>query len=104
MISALPRIALVFILAFPQVFALAVASEGELKLSIESQNIDETLVESSRGAALAVLSDGSLLLGGGSAGNLLYRYKDSSLQLIGELYSQSERIRDSRFGPTDIAV
>ena len=104
MISALPRIALVFILAFPQIFAPAVASEGELKLSIESQNIHETLVESSRGAALAVLSDGSLLLGGGSAGNLLYRYKDSSLQLIGELYSQSERIRDSRFGPTDIAV
>jgi glucose/arabinose dehydrogenase len=103
-ISALPRIALVFILAFPQIFAPAVASEGELKLSIESQDIDETLVESSRGAALAVLSDGSLLLGGGSAGNLLYRYKDSSLQLIGELYSQSERIRDSRFGPTDIAV
>ncbi|MGA1433780.1 MAG: PQQ-dependent sugar dehydrogenase [Candidatus Nanopelagicaceae bacterium] len=104
MISALPRIALVFILAFLQIFAPAVASEGELKLSIESQDIDETLVESSRGAALAVLSDGSLLLGGGSAGNLLYRYKDSSLQLIGELYSQSERIRDSRFGPTDIAV
>ena len=104
MISALPRIALVFILAFPQIFAPAVASEGELKLSIESQDIDETLVESSRGAALTVLSDGSLLLGGGSAGNLLYRYKDSSLQLIGELYSQSERIRDSRFGPTDIAV
>lgn len=104
MISALLRIALVLILAFYQVFAQAVASEKELKLSIETQNIDDTLVEYSRGAALAVLNDGTILLGGGRAGNLLYSYKNSSLQLIGELYSQSERISDSRFGPTDIAV
>ena len=104
MIYALSRITTVFLLAFAQFFPIAMAAEAELKLSIQALDINETLVESSRGAALAVLSDGSLLLAGGNAGNLLYRFNDSSLQLIGELYSQAERIRDSRFGPTDVAV
>ena len=85
MIYALSRITTVFLLAFAQFFPIAVAAEAELKLSIQALDINETLVESSRGAALAVLSDGSLLLAGGNAGNLLYRFNDSSLQLIGEL-------------------
>ena len=104
MIYALSRITTVFLLTFAQFFPIAAAAEEELELSIQTQDINETLVESSRGAALAVLSDGSLLLAGGNAGNLLYRFKGSSLQLIGEVYRQAERIRDPRFGPTDVAV
>lgn len=104
MMSALLRLALAFLLFLSQVLALPIARGEELKLVIQSENIDETVVESSRGAALAVLSDGTLLLGGGNGGNLLYHYKNSKILLIGQLYDQSERIRDSRFGPTDIAV
>ncbi len=103
MIYAFSRITTVLLLTFAQFFSMAVAEE-ELELSIQTQDINQTLVESSRGAALAVLNDGSLLLAGGNGGNLLYRFKDSSLQLIGKLYGQAERIRDPRFGPTDIAV
>jgi len=95
---------LVSMLLFSQALAMPVALGEELELSIQSKDIDETLVESSRGAALGVLKDGSLLLGGGNGGNLLYHYQDSKLFLIGEISNQSERIRDSRFGPTDIAV
>lgn len=104
MITALLRLALAFLLFLSQVLALPIARSEELKLVIQSENIDETVVESSRGAALAVLSDGTLLLGGGNGGNLLYHYKNSQILLIGQLYDQSERIRDSRFGPTDVAV
>jgi glucose/arabinose dehydrogenase len=59
-----------------------------------------------RGAALAKLSDSKFLLGGGRNGSNLYLYdlNTKSEQLIGQVISPNQRINDSRFAITDIAV
>jgi glucose/arabinose dehydrogenase len=80
------------------------ATANEQILDIQEKNIKSTQVESSRGAALAVLNDGDLLLGGGERGDTLFLYSQNKLVTIGKILNQSERIRDSRFAPTDIAV
>lgn len=80
------------------------ASANDLGLVIQEVDIKSVQVESTRGAALAVLKDGSLLLGGGERGDTLFLYAQNKLVTVGTLLKQSERIRDSRFAPTDIAV
>ena len=80
------------------------ASANEQILDIQEKNVKSTQVESGRGAALAVLNDGGLLLGGGERGDTLFLYSQDKLVTIGKVLNQSERIRDSRFAPTDIAV
>jgi glucose/arabinose dehydrogenase len=59
-----------------------------------------------RGAALAQLMDGRLLLGGGGNGSNLYLFDrtSESLTMLGRVINSSERINDSRFAVTDIAV
>ena len=59
-----------------------------------------------RGAALAQLGDGRLLLGGGKNGSNLYLFdrKNNSLAPLGRVIKSSERINDSRFAITDIAI
>jgi glucose/arabinose dehydrogenase len=80
------------------------ASANEQILDIQEKNLKSTQVESGRGAALAVLNDGGLLLGGGERGDTLFLYSQDKFVTIGKVLNQSERIRDSRFAPTDIAV
>ena len=80
------------------------ASANEQILDIQEKNVKSTQVESGRGAALAVLNDGGLLLGGGERGDTLFLYSQNKLVTIGKVLEQNERIRDSRFAPTDIAV
>ncbi len=81
---------------------VAVADSPEL--TIRTVDLYATAVEGGRGAALAVLKDGTLLLGGGRTGDTLYQYRENKLTTLGKILKQSERQRDSRFGPTDIAV
>ena len=59
-----------------------------------------------RGAALAQLADGRLLLGGGKNGSNLYLFNRTteSLTILGRVIKSSERINDSRFAITDIAI
>lgn len=59
-----------------------------------------------RGAALGVLADGTLLLGGGARGGSVYRWspQDRRLRLLGNLMTADERAVDARFAITDIAV
>lgn len=76
----------------------------EIDLKILSVDARITQVEQSRGAALAVLTDGTLLLGGGERGDSLFQYEGGQIEVIGKISTQSERLRDSRFGPTDIAI
>ncbi len=59
-----------------------------------------------RGAALAQLADGRLLLGGGKNGSSLFLFdrKDKSLSSLGRVIKSSERRNDSRYAITDIAV
>jgi hypothetical protein len=73
-------------------------------LKIRAIDISSTQVEGGRGAALAILKDGTLLLAGGERGDTLYQYRNDELLTIGTLLQQSERNRDSRFGPTDIGI
>jgi glucose/arabinose dehydrogenase len=80
------------------------ATANEQILDIQETNVKSSQVESNRGAALAVLNDGGLLLGGGERGDTLFLYAKDKLATIGKVLTQSERIRDSRFAPTDIAV
>ena len=80
------------------------ANANEQILDLQEKNVKSTQVESGRGAALAVLNDGGLLLGGGERGDTLFLYSQNKLVTIGKVLNQSERIRDSRFAPTDIAV
>ncbi len=61
---------------------------------------------SQRGAALAVLDDGSLLLGGGKSGGELFTYniESKSLKKIATLISANRRNNDSRFAINDIGI
>jgi glucose/arabinose dehydrogenase len=84
----------------------ASGNPGPIKLSIQSIDTPNVQVMGGRGAALARLSDGRLLLGGGNNGFSLYLYDLATENevLIGRVANQSERLSDSRFAVTDIAV
>ena len=84
--------------------ALPTSATTKADLEVTSVNVRQTQVEGARGAALAVAENGALYLGGGERGETLFRYQDGELTQIGKLYDPSERLRDSRFGPTDVAV
>ena len=80
-----------------------------IKLSIQSIDTPTAQVQGSngeRGAAIARLADGRLLLGGGSTGFTLFLYDLTNQQqiTIGRAAAASERINDSRFAITDISV
>jgi len=98
-------------LLFPLILTLSLlavnpplANAEKITLTIESVDVKETRVEGSRGAALALLSDGRILLGGGDLGDTLFLFTDGALRNLGKISLQRERFRDGRFGPTDIAV
>lgn len=84
--------------------SISSANADSSELNIRSVDLYTTAVEGGRGAALAVLKDGTLLLAGGRVGDTLFQYQNDQLTSLGKLLKQSERERDSRFGPTDIAV
>lgn len=96
-----------FSLLIVLVLAIALQPQGfaqETDLEIQSVNARQTQVEGSRGAALAIGSNGTLYLGGGERGDTLFAYQDGSFTNLGTISAQSERLRDSRFGPTDVAI
>lgn len=81
----------------------------EIQVSIQSIETLSAQVQGSngeRGAALARLADGRLLLGGGSTGLTLFLYDltTGKQTTIGRAGTSAERINDSRFAITDIAV
>lgn len=81
----------------------------EIQVSIQSIETPTAQVQGSngeRGAALARLADGRLLLGGGSTGLTLFLYDLATQKqtTIGRAGTSAERINDSRFAITDIAV
>ena len=79
-------------------------------ISLNQKSFDvsasQSLGGNERGPALGVLSDGSLILGGGDKGGTLFLWseKDAKLRTLGDFINPKERIRDSRFAITDIAV
>ena len=79
-----------------------------VSVDVTSFDIEQTksVGGNDRGPALAVLKDGTVLLGGGTRGGSIFSWKESTqeLKLLGEMMSSRERIRDSRFAITDIAI
>ena len=87
----------------------AAANPVPPKISITTINTPNLKVVGSngeRGAAITKLGDSKFLLGGGRNGSNLYLYDltTKSEQLIGRVISPNQRINDSRFAITDIAV
>jgi aldose sugar dehydrogenase len=88
------------------------ATAAELpQINLKIQSIDTPTAQvrgsnGERGAAIARLADGRLLLGGGSTGLTLFLYDLTTQKqtTIGRAGTSSERLNDSRFAITDIAV
>lgn len=102
---------LVLVLALTLSVIPALASEikvAGIAIDVKSFDVEPTksLGGNDRGPALAVLKDGTILLGGGTRGGSIFVWNESSqdLKLIGEMMNKRERIQDSRFAITDIAV
>ena len=78
------------------------------QLAIKSLDIAESVTKggNQRGAALAVLQDKRILLGGGKTGGEIYSYNLASNQLkqLASLIPANRRITDARFAINDIAV
>jgi len=92
------------VLSLIALLSISLTPANASDLEVESRDISATLVEGGRGAALAVLKDGTLLLAGGELGDTLFSYSNNKLATLDKISSQKERERDSRFGPTDIGV
>jgi len=87
--------------------ALANLSAPKINITtIGTPNLKVVGSNGERGAAIAKLSETKFLLGGGRDGSNLYLYDlmSKSEQLIGQVISPNQRINDSRFAITDIAV
>ena len=84
------------------------AANSAEKLDIKTLDISASATNggSQRGAALAVLADGSLLLGGGKSGGELFTYdlESKSLKKIATLINPNRRINDSKFAINDIGI
>lgn len=97
-------IGLLFLILLPITSAVA----NPPLLDIKSSDISATSTKggNQRGAALAVLQDGSLLLGGGKSGGEIFTYniESKSLKKIATLIAPNRRINDSRFAINDIGV
>lgn len=93
---------------FASALPATAAELPEIKLAIESIDTPTAQVQDGgeRGAAVARLADGRLLLGGGATGLTLFLYDlaTRTQTTIGRAGMPSERLRDSRFAVTDIAV
>jgi glucose/arabinose dehydrogenase len=80
----------------------------DISIAVDKFDISSAITSGGgeRGPAMAVLSEGSVLLGGGDRGGSVYLWNESSknLENLGDLITARERIRDSRFAITDIAV
>lgn len=75
--------------------------------NVESTKINGEGEFNDRGPAIAVLKDGTVLLGGGQRGGSIFFWNayNQKLKHIGDIISVNERVQsDSRFGITDIAV
>jgi len=94
--------ALTLLLLFPA------SANSAVNLDIKTIDISASATNggSQRGAALAVLDDGSLLLGGGKSGGELFTYniESKSLKKIATLISANRRNNDSRFAINDIGI
>ena len=83
-------------------------SDGLVSLGLTSASISRAVTEggNSRGPALAVMKDDTILLGGGRSGGeiLTWNKQKSALRTLGKFIPANRRMDDSRFAINDIAV
>ncbi len=83
-------------------------SDGSVSLKFSSASIARAVTEggNTRGPALAVLGDDTILLGGGRSGGeiLTWNKAKSALRTLGKFIPANRREDDSRFAINDIAV
>lgn len=83
-------------------------SDNSLELTFSSQSITKALTNggNSRGPALAVMKDDTVLLGGGESGGeiLTWNQTKTGLRSLGKFIPSNRREIDSRFAINDIAV
>jgi glucose/arabinose dehydrogenase len=83
-------------------------SDGSVSLKFSSASIARAVTEggNTRGPALAVLGDDTILLGGGRSGGeiLTWNKAKSALRTLGKFIPANRRENDSRFAINDIAV
>ena len=112
MILKTPQRLVGFIAAASTAFSLlaiapAQSSVPQLAITtIDSQRSKVSASNGERGAALAIMADGRLLLGGGSNGSSLFIYdpvKKTTI-LAGRAIKAAERFNDSRLAITDIGI
>ena len=86
----------------------ATLSDNSLELTFSSQSITKALTNggNSRGPALAVMKDDTVLLGGGQSGGelLTWNQAKTGLRTLGKFIPSNRREIDSRFAINDIAV
>ena len=83
-----------------------------VSIHVKRFNVESTITTGEppfppRGANIAVLKDGTILLGGGERGGSVFAWNEHNQQLkfLGDVISPNQRVQaDSRFGITDIAV
>ena len=83
-------------------------SDGSVSLKFSSTSIARAVTEGgkTRGPALAVMNDDTILLGGGRSGGeiLTWNKAKSALRTLGKFIPANRRENDSRFAINDIAV
>lgn len=83
-------------------------SDNSLELTFSSQSITKALTNggNSRGPALAVMKDDTVLLGGGQSGGeiLTWNQAKTGLRSLGKFIPADRREIDSRFAINDIAI
>jgi glucose/arabinose dehydrogenase len=83
-------------------------SNDSLSLSFSKQSITKAITTggNTRGPALAVMKDDTILLGGGRSGGEIFTWNKtkSALRSLGTFIPANRRIVDSRFAINDIAV
>jgi glucose/arabinose dehydrogenase len=82
------------------------ASAPDLEITSASISASATKGGNQRGPALAVLDDGTLLLGGGRTGGQIFTYEIRSKKLmrVASILPNNRRLVDSRFAINDVAV
>ena len=83
-------------------------ADGAVSLTFNSKSISKSVTEggNSRGPALAVMKDDTILLGGGRSGGEIFTWNsdESALRTLGKFIPANRRVTDSRFAINDIAI